>query len=126
MSGSAQVRFLLDEHYPPALAQRLVEAGIDAVALAGARPELLGAPDAEVLRAAVAEGRVVVTEDVTTFPAAIAEVPDHLGVVYCRSRVFHRTPAGLDKIRRALAALAADPPAGLGAAPLVWWLSPAE
>jgi hypothetical protein len=93
------------------------------VALVADRPALVGATDAEVLAAAVAEHRVVVTEDVTTFPAAAALVPAHLGVVYCRSRVFRRTPAGLVTIERALTLLAADPPPGLGTAPVVWWLS---
>ncbi|MCL2090527.1 MAG: DUF5615 family PIN-like protein [Micrococcales bacterium] len=117
------LRLLLDEHYPAALARALSEAGIDTAALVADRPALVGATDAEVLAAAVVERRVVVTEDVSTFPAAVALVPDHLGVVYCRSQVFRRTPAGLVTIERALTLLAADPPAGLGAAPVVWWLS---
>jgi predicted nuclease of predicted toxin-antitoxin system len=121
----SQLRVLLDEHYPPKLAQLLEEAGVDAVALLGGRPTLIGTPDAAVLRAARQERRVVVTEDVTTFPAAIIQVPDHLGVIYCRSQVFRRTPNGLGEIARALAALAANPPTGLGTEPLIWWLSPA-
>jgi hypothetical protein len=100
-----------------------MEDGIDAVALVGSRPELSGTPDADMLPAAKAEGRVVVTEDVTTFPAAIAQVADHMGVVYCRSQAFHRTPERLGNLRRALAALAVDPPTGLGTTPLAWWLS---
>jgi hypothetical protein len=79
-----------------------------------------------VLRTAAAEVRAVVTEDVTTFPAAITAVPHHVGVIYCRSRVFHRTPAGLDKIRCALTALCLNPPAGLGTGPVVWWLAEAD
>lgn len=42
-----------------------------------------GVDDRGVLQAAMQEGRVLVTEDVTTFAAAIAVVPDHVGVVYC-------------------------------------------
>jgi hypothetical protein len=30
---------------------------------------------------------------------------------------------GLEKLRKALGALAADPPAGLGEHPVVWWLA---
>ena len=116
------LRFLLDEHYPPSLAARLSELGVDAVAILSDRPGLLGATDADVLRAATDEGRVVVTEDVSTFPVAIRDVPHHVGVVYCRSTVFHRTAAGMVKIAAALAAIAADPPAGLGVQPVIWWL----
>ena len=116
------LRFLLDEHYPPALVTRLVERGVDAVGLLEDRPSLLGASDIAVLRQATAEGRVVVTEDVSTFPAAIREAPSHVGVVYCRSNVFQRTPAGLSRLADALVALAADPPAGLGTQAVIWWL----
>jgi len=117
------IRLLLDEHYPASLARTLSGAGIDTVAVVADRPALIGATDVEVLLTAVMEGRAVVTEDVATFPAAIAQVPDHRGVVYCRSQVFRRTPAGLVVIERALALLATDPPAGLGTAPIIWWLS---
>jgi len=112
----------LDEHYPPTLVARLLERGVDAVGLLGGRPRLLGAPDSTVLRQAATEGRVVVTEDVSTFPAAIRDVPDHVGVVYCRSSVFQRTPAGLARLADALVALTANPPAGLGEQPVIWWL----
>ncbi|MDR2348414.1 MAG: DUF5615 family PIN-like protein [Bifidobacteriaceae bacterium] len=121
---AARLRLLLDEHYSSRLAQLLRQARVDAVAIAGERPALLGAPDVEILRAASAESRVVVTEDVSTFPAAIAQVPDHCGVVYCRSRVFRRGAAGWVPLRRALQALVASPPPGLGREPIVWWLSP--
>ncbi|MDR1189174.1 MAG: DUF5615 family PIN-like protein [Bifidobacteriaceae bacterium] len=117
MTSGEHLRLLLDEHYPPALARKLVEDGIDAVALVEGRPNLVGASDADVLRAAASEARVVVTEDVSTFSAAIREVPDHVGVVFCRSGVFRRTPAGLGTIRRALLDLATNPPIGLGVEP---------
>ncbi|MCL2653395.1 MAG: DUF5615 family PIN-like protein [Propionibacteriaceae bacterium] len=118
------LRFLLDEHYPPALVILLAEHGVDAVGLLGDRPSLPGTPDSTVLRQAATEGRVVVTEDVSTFPAAVRDVPDHVGVVYCRSSVFRRTPAGLASLADALMALASNPPAGLGDQPVVWWLEP--
>ncbi|MDR2565476.1 MAG: DUF5615 family PIN-like protein [Bifidobacteriaceae bacterium] len=117
------IRLLLDEHYPPALARLLRETGIDAVAITADRPLLMGAPDSEVLMAAVADGRVVVTEDVTTFPAAVKRVPGHLGIVYCRSRAFPRTRGGLQRLAASLQCLASDPPPGLGSAPLEWWLA---
>jgi hypothetical protein len=120
----SSIRLLLDEHYPPALARSLRELGIDAVAILDGQRRLIGAPDPDVLSAAVKDGRVVVTEDVSTFPIAASLVPAHLGIIYCRSRVFRRTPEGIPRLVSALHQLAADPPAGLGVEPIVWWLSP--
>jgi hypothetical protein len=121
-SDRPPARLLLDEHYPGWLADKLSADGVDAVALNAHRPELRGVDDRAVLEAAVSEGRVVVTEDVTTFSAAIALVPDHLGVVYCHHARYPRTMPGLDRLHRALLALAGDPPPGLGEHPVVWWL----
>lgn len=118
-----RLRFLLDEHYPGWLADDLSASGVDTVALTAHRPELRGADDRRVLEAAVAERRVVVTEDVSTFSAAIALVPGHRGIVYCHHARFPRTRPGLEQLRKCLEALAADPPAGLGEHPVVWWLS---
>ena len=123
---AAPLRLLLDEHYPPALADLLNQQGIDAVALVQRHPELLGAADAVVLQAAASQGRVVVTEDVTTFPVAITAVPDYAGVIYCRSAVFQRTAAGLPRLAAALAALVQSPPSGLGTTPATWWLEPTK
>lgn len=121
--GSPRIRFLLDEHYPGWLADDLAADGFDAVALIAHRPELRGMDDGAVLRAAAAEGRMVITEDVSTFAVAISLVPHHVGVVYCHHARFPRTRPGLEKLRKALGALAADPPAGLGEHPVVWWLA---
>lgn len=120
------IRFLLDEHYPGWLAEGLETDGVDAVALTAHRPALRGVDDRHVLEAAVAEGRVVVTEDVSTFGVAAALVPNHLGIVYCHHSRFPRTRPGLEKPRKALIALAVDPPAGLGEHPAVWWLADAS
>jgi hypothetical protein len=117
------IRFLLDEHYPAWLADELTADGIDTVALNTHRPELRGSDDRRVLEAAVAEGRVVITEDVTTFSAAIAAVPHHVGVVYCHHARFPRTRPGLNKLHKALVALVSTPPDGLGEHPIVWWLA---
>ncbi|MGH8934124.1 MAG: DUF5615 family PIN-like protein [Egibacteraceae bacterium] len=121
-SDRPDIRFLLDEHYPGWLADALTADGIDAVALTAHRPELRGLDDSSVLKAAAKEGRIVVTEDVTTFAAAIALVADHVGVIYCHHARYPRTRSGLHQLRRALAALLADPPAGLGQHPIEWWL----
>jgi hypothetical protein len=122
-SEPAKIRFLLDEHYPGWLADELTSGGVDAIALTAHRPELRGADDGRVLEAAASEGRVVVTEDVHTFGVATSAVPQHVGVVYCHHSRFPRTKPGLERLRRALVALAADPPPGLGEYPIIWWLA---
>lgn len=121
-SEPVEVRLLLDEHYPGWLADELTEAGVDAVSVNAHRVDLGGSDDQVVLEAAVAEGRVVITEDVTTFALAIGQVPDHVGVVYCHHRRYPRTRPGLANLRDALIALHADLPEGLGEGPVVWWL----
>jgi PP-loop superfamily ATP-utilizing enzyme len=126
MPKRAPIRFLLEEHYPGWLAEDLVADGVEAVALTAHRPGLRGVGDQRVLEAAVAEQRVVVTEDVSTFSTAAALVPDHLGIVYCHHARFPRTRPGLERLRKALVVLAADPPAGLGEHPVVWWLADAS
>lgn len=117
------IAFLLDEHYPGYLADDLASAGVDAVALVRDRPELRGADDRAVLECAVAEHRVVVTEDVTTFSTAISLVPNHVGVVFCHHSRFPRTRPGLAALAQALVRLTASPPDGLGEHPLTWWLA---
>jgi Domain of unknown function (DUF5615) len=126
MPERAQIQFLLDEHYPGWLAEDLAADGVDAVALTAHRPGLRGVDDQRVLEAAVAERRVVVTEDVSTFGLAATLVPDHLGIVYCHHARFPRTRPGLERLRKALVVLAADPPPGLGEHPVVWWLADAS
>jgi hypothetical protein len=120
------IRYLLDEHYPGWLAEALTAEGIDTVALTAHRPELRGADDRIVLAAAVAEGRVVVTEDVSTFRVAIALTGWHLGVVYCHHARFPRTRPGLERLRHALAQLAQQPPEGLGQQPVEWWIAASD
>jgi predicted nuclease of predicted toxin-antitoxin system len=59
------VRFLLDEVYGERVATLLVERGHDAVHVRAVG--LGGAPDADVLTRAVAEGRTLVTENAADF-----------------------------------------------------------
>ncbi len=117
----ARLRFLLDEHYPGWLADDLTADGVDAVALVAHRPALRGVDDGRVLEAAAAEGRIVVTEDVSTFGVAVTLFPRHAGIMYCHHSRFPRTRPGLEKLRKALVALAADPPSGMGEHPVIWW-----
>ncbi len=86
----------------------------------------VGVDDQRVLEAAVAEHRVAVTEDVSTLGLAATLVPDHFGIVYCHHARFPRTRPGLERLRKALVVLAADPPTGLGEYPVIWWLADAS
>lgn len=60
------MRLLLDEHLPPAVADRLGAKGHDVVAVAR-RSELRGASDLVVLAAATSEDRILVTADIGDF-----------------------------------------------------------
>jgi len=114
------MRLLLDEHYPARLAIRLVDRGVDAAAVQNS--DLAGVDDATVLRSAVADRRVVITEDVNTFSEAISQVPDHCGVVFVHPRRWPRTGPGLTRIEDALVILVEQPIPGLGEYPVVHWL----
>ncbi|WP_419946182.1 DUF5615 family PIN-like protein [Candidatus Poriferisodalis sp.] len=65
------MRFIIDEMFPPAAAGELRRLGHDAVAVAGA--ELAGASDEFLYETAVAQGRIVVTENVRDFIGLQAE-----------------------------------------------------
>jgi predicted nuclease of predicted toxin-antitoxin system len=125
-NGRTATKLLLDEHYPPRLRNLLIDQGFDAVCLTHDRPHLRGRPDSEVLRTAANEGRVVVTEDVGTFMAAVAIEPNHCGIVFCHQLRFPRTPAGIGHLAKALSTLLRDPPRGLGRDPLIWWLAESD
>jgi nucleoside-diphosphate-sugar epimerase len=121
------VKLLLDEMHAPAVAERLRAMGHDVVAVKE-RPELIGRADADLLAAAAAEGRAIVTENVKDFAvlhrlwAAAGQV--HAGMVFTHPRRFPRG-AG-DHIRRlgdALARFLDDVAASLRRAePFTWWL----
>ena len=65
-------RFLLDEHISPSVAGILSSRGWDVRAVAGSA--LSGTGDSDLLRLAAQEGRVFVTYDTATVPAAYAEL----------------------------------------------------
>jgi predicted nuclease of predicted toxin-antitoxin system len=98
---------LLDEMYPPALAETLRADGIevDTVAERG----LGGRSDPDVLTAAAADGYVVLTENVSDFARIAAERltagGHHPGVVIALSCRFSRRPNGIPKIAAAMRAL---------------------
>lgn len=61
------MRFLIDEMFPPATAQRLVKLGHDAAHVRDLSVD--ARPDTEVAAAAIRGGRVLVTENVKDFAA---------------------------------------------------------
>jgi len=65
---------LLDEHFPPALAELMRQSGYDVVGVVEA-PSMRGISDAEVYQAAIAQRRRVVTENVRDFrPLLVAAI----------------------------------------------------
>lgn len=79
------MRILLDEMYPPVIAQRLRDAGVEAVALLEL-DGLPGLPDAQVLEAARDARRSLVTENVADYmplhAEALADGSGHCGLIF--------------------------------------------
>jgi hypothetical protein len=92
-------RLLLDEMYPPLLADVLREKGHDVRAVATS--ELAGADDATVLDAATADGRCLLTENVRDF-AVLARYTTHGGLLLANSRRWPRSRNGIDQLAAAL------------------------
>lgn len=65
------VAFLLDEQISPKVARQLKDAGIDARAVCGS--EIAGQDDVSVFRAAVHEGRIMVTYNIADFSVVYAD-----------------------------------------------------
>jgi predicted nuclease of predicted toxin-antitoxin system len=122
------VRLLIDEMYPPVIAERLREVGHDAVCVVE-RSELVGQDDREVWRFAATQRRAIVTENAADFLAISKEASSsgHASpsLVITSNRSFPRHPRSF--IGRALRAFGAfcdahpddDPQAGA-----VYWLRP--
>jgi hypothetical protein len=100
------LKLLLDEMYPPALAEALRAAGIE-VSTVGERG-LGGRSDPDVLAAAAADGYVLLTENVSDFVRTAAERltagRHHAGVLIALSSRFSRRPSGIPKIAAAVRA----------------------
>ena len=98
------MKLLLDEMYPPALAEALRAGGIDACTVAEAG--LAGRSDLDVMATAVAEGYVLLTENVADF---VRIASDHLSTGGHHPGVlvaFSRRPSGLNAIAAAVHAVA--------------------
>jgi uncharacterized protein DUF5615 len=111
-------RLMLDEMYPPLLAQMLRDQGHDVVAVA-AIPELAASSDEAVLDAATSAARCLVTENVRDF-AVLAGYSSHAGLLFVNSRRWPRHHATTKRLADALhRVLAAGQPPGPGE---VGWL----
>jgi len=102
------LKLLLDEMYPPALAEALRADGIDAATVA--ERGLAGRSDPDVFAAGAADGYVVLTENVADFARIAAERltagGHHPGVLMALSCRFSRRPSGIPKILEAIRAAA--------------------
>ena len=98
------MKFLLDEMYPPTLAEALRAAGIEVSTV----PErgLAGRSDPDVLTSAAADGYVLLTENVSDFARIAAERltagRHHPEVLIALSSRFSRRPTGIHKVASAI------------------------
>ena len=101
------MRLLLDETYPPALAEVL--RGADIEAHTAAELGLAGRSDPDLFATAVAEGLTVLTENVADFARISAEHltagRHHPGVLVALSGRFSRRPAGVGAIVASIRAI---------------------
>jgi predicted nuclease of predicted toxin-antitoxin system len=106
---------LLDEMYPPALAQRLRDSGHDVLAVLDVEVGLASISDDDVLAWAARNNRCVVTENVSDFARLAALGVQHAGIVFVSAQRFPRTAKGLVRLGHALEAVLAAkqlPPQG--------------
>ncbi|SFI87833.1 hypothetical protein SAMN05216275_105255 [Streptosporangium canum] len=94
-------RLLLDEMFPPLLAESLRERGHDVVALVE-RPGGPGLPDSQVLEPAVAERRCLLTENVRDFEILRArrlhDGQPCAGLLYSGPHRFPRTKTAIGRL----------------------------
>lgn len=99
------MRLLLDEMYPARLAVELRARGHDVVAVKE-RPDLREQPDEAILRAAAAERRALLTENVGDFRGLVerfaAEGERHYGVVLVSARSLPRSRRGRGTLLRGI------------------------
>jgi len=125
------VRLLLDEMHAPRVAARLRDHGYDAVAVKE-RAELIGMSDEDLLRAATADERAVVTENVKDFAPLhqylSAAGQRHSGLIFTHPRRFPRSaPDHVQALADALDALLVEHgPMLEKVEAFVWWLEPAS
>jgi predicted nuclease of predicted toxin-antitoxin system len=109
------VKLLLDEMYPPVVAEQLRARGHDVVSVHDPDySRLEGTPDEEIFAAALAEERALVTENVPDFRRleadALARGESHATLVFTSNRQFPRgEPATIGRLVAALHALLSEP-----------------
>lgn len=122
------MRLLLDEMHSPRVAAALAQDGFDVVSI-GADVERKGHDDVDVMEFAVAQRRVVVTENLDDFAsmasAWLAQGGSFPGIVLTPQGRFVRTrgKAYPGSLIRALRVFLADPP--VSGDSWIWWLSAA-
>ena len=101
------MKLLLDEMYPPALAEALRSAGIEASTVA--EQGLAGRADLDILTYAEAERYVLLTENAADFARLASERLNagmhHAGVLIVLSSRFSRRTSGIPKIAKAISDL---------------------
>jgi predicted nuclease of predicted toxin-antitoxin system len=118
------VKLLLDEHHSPKVAAQLVKAGFDVVA-ASSQENTCNIVDEELLTAATADDRAIVTENIADFiPLAARWAADrrpHHGMILTHPERFNRRRSSYPgSLVRALKAFLNDPPHSGDS--WVWWL----
>jgi hypothetical protein len=105
------LKLLLDEMYPPALAEALRSAGIEAVTVN--EEGLAGRSDPEILSAAAEGGYALMTENVADLARIaseqVASGKHHRGVLIALSSRFSRRPHGINAIAAAVCAVVDEP-----------------
>jgi hypothetical protein len=110
------VKLVLDEMYPPVVAEQLRARGHDVVSVHDPDYRRLeGAPDEEIFAAALAEERALVTENVLDFRRleadALARGEAHATLVFSSNRQFPRgEPGTTGRLVEALHALITEGP----------------
>lgn len=120
-------RLMLDEMFAPRIAELLHSRGVDCRAVA-AEPELRAMDDPDVLEAALADDRVLVTENVADFEllrrSRVAEERPAPPLIYTSSRAFPRNRRFTNRIVEALERAAVDRRAMSHGG--VYWLDPSD
>ena len=101
----------MDEMYSDTISSELRRLGVDAISIHD-RPQLEGSADEDVMRVAIAERRVLVTNNVRDYAPLVEEFglrgETHFGVVFTDDATFPRTRDGIGSLVHALAALTAS------------------
>jgi uncharacterized protein DUF5615 len=120
------VRLLLDQHYPPTIAQLLRDRGHDVVS-AEEDPALRDRADRDLWTFAIVERRAILTEDVGDFMALMREWllvgERHFGVVCTSPRSMPRGRETIGLFVETLDGFLSDRPADDALADQVAWLS---